>query len=167
MHSNLIKNARCSSFSSTAQGSAWNRRIILADIRRMLFFFRRDGCDRPCHSASRYTPCCRRSSPSRSASLYSALYFSSRLPRLLPSLRETPRRIRVERVPSLFRLSATRSPTGLLPGPTADPDAPTFLVCSRGRQHACDRAGALSFQEARRRTLTPLAIRLLGVPPIL
>lgn len=56
-----------------------------------------------------------------------------------------------------FRLVATRSPTGLLPGPTVDPDAPTSLY---GRQHTCGRARSRpDFQEEERRR-RPLTIRL-------
>lgn len=57
----------------------------------------------------------------------------------------------------LFRFAATRSPTGLLPGPTVDPDAPTFPARSRNRQHTRARPG---FQEARRGMPTSLTIRL-------
>lgn len=148
--------------------------LLPADIRRTLTSIPRSPAS---------TVSSRVVSPLLSSSLRSPRFISPRPSPLFPSSRSSRDYVVVHRVSFFFDSRWTRSPTGLLPGPTVDPDAPTFPACSRVRQHACTRARARArpgFQEARRRTPTPLTIRLLhisvcvyvfarrgkGIPPI-
>jgi hypothetical protein len=111
--------------------------------------FRRDGRDQPpVMERLGYVPCVE---PLRLA--YSALYFSASPASPFRYSASGVCVVRESRVSSLFRSTTTRSPTGLLPEPTADPDAPTFPVCSRDRQHARARSDSVSRkrEEERRR----------------
>lgn len=91
-------------------------------------------------------------------SLYSTLYFP-----IFSLSSVTPRPRRPTKF-FLFRCTATRSPTGLLPGPTVDSDAPTFLLHAVAFANTSARGPVSRKREEERRQML-LTIRLDGGPP--